>query len=114
MVKEYSTHVCKLQSDGVEIKGIKNLIVNPTKDLAIVQNNGRLVRLGKLFPTFIREMQDEASCIHWIEQMQVLHEREDMERRHSSRILKQPHTLRPTYIRHRGTLYRIEEQLVIM
>lgn len=64
MVSDYSDYVSNCQVEGKKLKTIKNMVVNPSKDIKFELYRGKLVSLGKLIPTPIRELKGVVS--EWV------------------------------------------------
>jgi hypothetical protein len=67
MLHDYIQHIAELGKSGLKVKAVKNLVINPTKDLEIMIPGCIPQLLGKLFPTSIREMQNTSSCLAWVD-----------------------------------------------
>lgn len=73
MMTDYANKVLLLNSAGYNIKLIKNMVVNPTKDLELILQDGNFI-LGYIFPTKIRELSSVEKCEAWILQTHNIYE----------------------------------------
>ena len=68
MLQEY----CEYIRQNSQIKPVKNLIVNVSKDLLVVLNDFEPIQLGTILPCTVRDMKITLLCERWIQQVNKL------------------------------------------
>ena len=73
MLQEYCTHVTTIKlTTNPQIKPVKNLILNVSKDLLFLLNDCEPLQLGTIFPCAVRSMNKTEVCERWIKQVGTL------------------------------------------